>query len=257
MKTHDKKTTIYRLEGFLKRRDAERTQRIRPAQVGSLAALGEDQRSRNLSAWLHAPECIAWPAGAEYLFRLGRHRLALSTSGGAGRHERAVARAEAEFALVVEGPLFVIGARFGTAMPWAWARPYHWRFTAPTQRIVPASIALTPRNYARLWATLWITLVDDWTGRVRVRRAVALRPEFAHTLHGVLRAQALRPYQPSTVHRAGERLHEALPDLALRACVQTRCAAVSEPEPVSRWATQGARTEQDDTGFPISRRQPQ
>ena len=73
-------------------------------------------------------------------------------------------RAEAEFALVVEGPLLVFGFRFGDAMPWTWAAPYNWHFAPPAERVVPAAVDLTPDSYARLWATLWITLVDAATG---------------------------------------------------------------------------------------------
>ncbi|WP_406696984.1 hypothetical protein V5E97_38965 [Singulisphaera sp. Ch08] len=251
MKSHDNPEQIHRLEDRLKRRDTARIYPFRPDPAEAFTTVSDHHVAENPPAWLHTPARIHWPEGAAYQYRLGRHRLALTTSGVAGHHETDVAQAEAEFALVVEGPLLVLGARFGETMPWAWARPYHWYFTAPAKRVVPASIALTPRTYARLWATLWITLVDDRNGRVRVRRAVALRPEFTHTLHGVLRAQALRPFQGPTVQRALERLHEALPVLGLRACVRTRCAAVSEP--MSRWAVTEA--ERDKTKSHILSRQ--
>ena len=123
----------------------------------------------------------------------------------ASRHEAAVGRAEAEFALVVEGPLLVFGSRFGDALPWSWAAPYNWHFAPPAERVVPAAVPLTPETYARLWATLWITLVDTATGRARIGRAVALRPEFTHALHGVLREQAMRPFQVAAADRALDR----------------------------------------------------
>ena len=169
-----------------------------------------------------------WLEGAEYQYRLGRHRLILALRGVPGHREAAVGRAEAEFALVVEGPLLVFGYRFGDATPWSWAAPYNWHFAPPAERVVPAAIDLTPESYARLWATLWITLVDIDDGRVRVCRAVALRPEFTHALHGVLREQALRPFRGAAADRALDGLRDSATPLALRARVRTRCAAVSD-----------------------------
>ena len=89
--------------------------------------------------------------------------------------EALVGRAEVECALVVEGPLLVIGARFGDTQPWSWASPYNWHFAPPAERVVPAAVPLGPETYARLWATLWISLWDTATGQVRTGRALALR----------------------------------------------------------------------------------
>jgi hypothetical protein len=70
--------------------------------------------------------------------------------------------------------------------------------------------------------------MDTTPGRPRIGRAVALRPEFTHALHGVLREQAVRPFQVAAAERALDRLQFAACPLELRACVRTRCAAVSD-----------------------------
>ena len=160
--------------------------------------------------------------------------------------EAAVGRAEAEFALVVEGPLLVFGSRFGDTLPWSWAAPYNWHFAPPAERVVPAAVPLTPETYARLWATLWITLVDTATGRDRIGRAVALRPEFTHALHGVLREQAMRPFQVAAADRALDGLRCATDPLELRARVRTRCAAVSDHG--GRWASTRTEARRRGTG---------
>jgi hypothetical protein len=195
--------------------------------VAPLAATGDEGAFQGPVARVHEPDRTPWLEEAEYQYRLGSHGLVLAPRGVTPRHEAAVGRAGAEFALVVEEPLFVLGYRFGDVMPWSWAAPYNWHFAPPAERVVPAAVPLTPETYARLWATLWITLVDAADGRVRVRRAVALRPEFTHALHGVLRAQALRPFQGAAADRALDRLRYAATPLSLRARVRIRCAAVS------------------------------
>src|SRR3954451_10298344 len=119
-------------------------------------------RARWRGHWNRSPP--PWIESAEYQYRLGRHRLTLAFPGVPSRLEAAVGGAEAEFALVVEGPLLVLGYRFGDAVPWSWAAPYNWHFAPAAERVVPAAIDLTPDTYARLWATLWITLVDAADG---------------------------------------------------------------------------------------------
>jgi hypothetical protein len=231
-------TPIHRMEGLLRRRRAGAADRIRPAnfsgQVAPLIAAGGEGASGGPVACAHEPDRIPWLEGAEYQYRLGRHALVLAIRGMTERQEAAVGRAEAEFALGVEGPLLVIGYRFGDVVPWSWTAPYNWHFMPPAERVMPAATVLTPETYARLWATLWIILLDAEDGRVRIRRAVALRPEFTHALHGELRAQALRPFQGADADRALDRLRYAATPLLLRARVRTKCAAVSDDG--GRWA---------------------
>ena len=211
-----------RLEGLLRRCGAG-SARLMPPESASLAAAGDDGLSRDLREWAHTPARIPWLEGADYQYRLGSHRLVLATCGGARCCEAAVGRAEAEFALVVEGPLLVFGSRFGDTRPWIWAAPYNWHFAPPAERVVPAAVPLTPETYSRLWATLRITLVDTATGRDRIGRAVALRPEFTHALQGVLREQAMRPFQVAAADRALDALRCATDPLELRARARTRC----------------------------------
>ncbi len=232
MTGHARDTRINRIEGLLRKRGARSARRIRPAEltgrVAPLVATGDEDTFQGPVEWVHESDRIPWLEGAEYQYRLGSHGLVLATRGVTPHHEAAVGRAEAEFALVVEEPLFVLGYRFGDVMTWSWTAPYNWHFAPPTERVVPEAVRLTPETYARLWATLWITLVDADDGRVRVRRAVALRPEFTHALHGVLREQALRPFRGAAADRALDRLRYADTPLSLRALVRVRCAAVSK-----------------------------
>jgi hypothetical protein len=232
MNGHAKDCTNNRLSGTSRRPRAQAVRPLPPAKFGAfataLAASGNAGKSQDLLEWAHTPARIPWLEGAEYQYRLGRHQLILTTCGVASRHEAAIGRAEAEFALVIEGPLLVFGSRFGDTLPWSWAAPYNWHFAPPAERVVPAAVPLTPENYARLWATLWITLEDTATGRARIGRAVALRPEFTHALHGVLREQAMRPFQVAAADRALDRLQFGAGPLALRARVVTKCAAVSD-----------------------------
>jgi len=163
---------------------------------------------------------------AAYRYRLGSHSLVLASFGTSWRRRAAVRRAPAEFALAVEGPWIVFGYRFGEGTPWSWAVPYNWHF-GPSRRVVPAAVAPTPETYSRLWATLWISHVDVAEGRDRVLRAVALRPEFAHVLHGVLRDQSLRPFRAADAARALGRLRRMTRGSGLRVYARTRCAAAS------------------------------
>jgi hypothetical protein len=232
MNGHAKDGPINRLGCRLRRRKARSVRSLPPVEFAtfdaSLAATGAYGVSQDLLEWAHTPARIPWLDGAEYQYRLGSHKLILAGCGVARRYEAAVGRSEAEFALVVEGPLLVFGSRFGDNLPWSWAAPYNWHFAPPAERVVPAAVPLTPETHARLWATLWITLEDTTTGQARIGRAVALRPEFTHALHGVLREQAMRPFQVAAADRALDRLQFAAGPLALRARVVTNCAAVSD-----------------------------
>src|SRR4051794_13272936 len=109
-----------RLTG-LPRGGKARSARLMPPKSASLAWPGDDGLSRDLQKWTHTPARIPWLVGADYQYRIGSHRLVLATCGGAKCWEAAAGRAEAEFALVVEGPLLLLGSRFGDIRPWSWA----------------------------------------------------------------------------------------------------------------------------------------
>lgn len=227
-------TTGYRpgrLTGLLRGSHAGRAPPVYPPEsvaFGPVApAAHADLLCQELTDWAPTAGRISWIERANYRYHLGSHQLILAIRGVTERQRASVGRDEAEFALVVEGPLLVFGSRFGRTLPWSWATPYNWHFAPPGERVVPAAVPLTPETYARLWATLWITLVDTVPGQPRINRAVALRPEFTHALHGVLRQQAERPFQAAAAGRALDRLRYAARPLELLSQVRTRSAAVS------------------------------
>jgi hypothetical protein len=222
------------------------------ARVPVLPAARDDSLYQELMDWAPTFVRIPWLEGADYQYRLGSHQLLLAIRGVTDRQEAAVGRDEAEFALVVEGPLLVFGCRFGVTLPWCWTTPYNWHFAPPAERVVPAAVPVTPETYARLWTTLWITLVDTATGRARIRRAVALRPAFTHALHGALRERAMRPFQVAAACRALDGLQCAACSLDVRACVMTKCAPVSDCR--GRWAS--TRAGRDGVAHYISMRKP-
>ena len=90
--------------------------------------------------------------GVEYRCRRGGHELVLSLHGLTDLRAEAVAGGEAELALVVEGPLLVLGDRFGAAFPWAATARFHWQGLPPEARVVPPEVELTPASSARLGA---------------------------------------------------------------------------------------------------------
>jgi hypothetical protein len=255
MNGQEKGHSLNRLTGLLRRR---RTGSALPmpstgsALETALAPPGDEGLSPGLLEWAHTPARIPWLEGAYYQYRLGGHHLVLASCGVArcDECEVVVGRAEVECALVVEGPLLVLGSRLGDTRPWSWASPYNWHFAPPAERVVPAAVPLTPETYARLWATLWITLWDTATGRARMGRAVALRPEFTRALHGVLREQAMRPFHVASAERALDGLRFASAPLELRARVMTRSTAASRDG--GRWAL--PRTRRGDSAQGTSTR---
>jgi hypothetical protein len=167
---------------------------------------------------------ISWPEGAVYRCRRGGHDLILFARGIWPEFEADVARGEAEFALVVDDPLILLGYRFGKDAPWSFAAPFNWHLLPAAERVVPADVELSAESRSRLWSTLWVTLVDADTGLVRAQRAVALRPEFTRALHQALRDQADRPFSGAEGDRALARLGHADQDLLHLASHRTRCA---------------------------------
>jgi hypothetical protein len=171
-----------------------------------------------------------WPGGARYDYRRGAHELVLSSRGVDDRQAATIGRAEAEFALVVEGPLLVLGYRFGVSGPWSYTAPFNWHMVPRDERTVPAEVELSGATYSRLWATLRITLVDAESGAIRARRAVALRPEFTRALHATLRRQAREPFCGAVGDHALAWLHHSDVAPVARAVARARSAATSRPE---------------------------
>ena len=160
----------------------------------------------------------------------GGHELTLSHRGVTDRLAADVERAEAEFSLVVEGPWIVLCYRIGDSSPWSSASPFNWHMTPEGGRVVPAEVELSPETYARLWSTLWISLVDAESGVIRVRRAVALCPEFTRALHNAIRAQALEPFSGAAGDHALAWLSHSEGGPFDRAVARARCAAASCPD---------------------------
>jgi hypothetical protein len=158
MKGNAKGERLDRFTGLTRRSNASWARRMSPPESAALdsvhPAARDDLTSPELMDWAPTPRRIPWLDGADYQYRLGSHELILAIRGVTERQEAAVGRDEAEFALVVEGPLLVLGSRFGVTLPWSWATPYNWHFAPPAERDVPATVPLTPETYARLWSTL-------------------------------------------------------------------------------------------------------
>src|SRR4051794_33770262 len=150
MKGTTKRDPLIRPGGLVRSSQAGSARPVLPGRSTALTAAGDIGLSHDLREWANTPAHIPRPEGAHYQYRLGSHRMVLATCGGARCCEAAVGRAEAEFALVVEGPLLIFGSRFGDTRPWIWAAPYNWHFTPPAERVVPAAVPLTPETYARL-----------------------------------------------------------------------------------------------------------
>jgi hypothetical protein len=208
---------------LLKRRSG-RTGLPGPAKV--FPAVGQDTVA-GLERWARTSVHLPWFDGAEYQFRFGSHRLILGDRELTAHRETAVRTAEAEFALVVEGPLIVLGSRFG-GRPWIWASPYNWHFAPPAERTLPPRIPLTRANFARLWASLRIMLADSTTGTLRLLRAAALHPKFTHALHAELYEQAVRPFPVKAADRALDKLTYAAESLESRIRMRSRSAAATD-----------------------------
>lgn len=222
MTRHARDTPVNRLEGLTRRPRSPITRRPHDGDPWLLDVPGLVNHYH--PAWRagrHAT--VPVNPGAEYRYRVACHELNLAISGVTPRQAAAVRHGVAEFALAVAGPLLVFSYRFGAAVPWSSAAPYNWHFEPFLDRVIPPAVPLDSKTYARLWSTLWITLVDADNGRARAGRAVALRPEFTYALHGVLRAQALRRFHGAAADRALDRIRFAPGPFDLDVVATTWC----------------------------------
>src|SRR4051812_4031814 len=110
MKGTTKRDPLIRPGGLLRSSQAGSARPMFPGRSAALVAAGDFDLSHDLREWAHTPAHFPWPEGAHYRYRLGSHRLLLAPCGLARRSEAVIGRAEAEFALVVEGPLLVLGS---------------------------------------------------------------------------------------------------------------------------------------------------
>jgi hypothetical protein len=141
------------------------------------------------------PGRLEWPSGSRYQYTDSGHELILFEHAINENLCNAVGRGPAEFALVVESPLIVLGYRFGTVVPWSTA-PFSWHMQ-------PAAVrGRLPRELPGARALIGITLVGARDGIVHAQRSVTLAPEFSDSLHTAILAQANRPFDPHEYVRA-------------------------------------------------------
>ena len=139
---------------------------------------------------------------ARHSYHHGQHDLTLLVKGDGERHIADLRSGEAEFALVVEDPLILIGSRFGDAIPWSLA-PYNWHFTPREAQILPP-LAKSPGEER---IALAVVLVDAADKTIRARRCVTLSLDFTRALNEAIREQAQLPFDPRAQTRAMADLH--------------------------------------------------
>jgi hypothetical protein len=177
--------------------------------------IGADRSARRSPQGVVAPR----REGARYTYDVGEHELILTLRDVGDRQVEAVRRGEAEFALLLDDPLILIGARFGDAVPWTFAS-YCWHLLPRGARALPPASGAP--GEAR--ALLHVALVDWGSGQVRAERNVTLWLEFTRALHEAIREQARTVFDPKEHERALARLRRAHPSpeaLAARAAHRT------------------------------------
>ena len=174
----------------------------------------------------HRPGRPCRCAGAEYTYRHGGHELALSLRDVTDLHAEAVAGGEAEFALVVEGPLLVLGCRFGACVRWAAAAPFNWHWLPPVERVVPPDVELTPETFARLWGRCGSPSSRRISAGSGPGPPDALSPPFSFAPLAAPREQALQSYRDAVGQRALAWLSHTSEGLPERATCRIQCAAV-------------------------------
>jgi len=143
--------------------------------------------------------------GSRYDYRDGEHELTLIHRGAGRREARSLTAGAAEFALVVEGPLLLLCARFGEAIPWALA-PYR-----PAGPVARAEARALPQPGAETAsrALVTTTLIDPAGGPALARRGATVSLDFTRALHDAVRERALAPDDPAAIRRAWDRLRRS------------------------------------------------
>ncbi|WP_422926292.1 hypothetical protein [Singulisphaera sp. PoT] len=170
------------------------------------------------------------PDGSRFHCRRGFHELIIAQRCITGRLASTIQKAEAEFALIVEGPWIVLAYRFGDSPIWSYAEPFNWHLIPERERFVPAEVSLTAEAYSRLWLTLWITLIDADTGEVRALRSVALRPSFHQALSRAIREQSRREFSGAAADHALAWLNHGDDVPVQRAVARSSCAAAGRSD---------------------------
>jgi hypothetical protein len=112
-----------------------------------------------------------------------------------------VQRGPAEFAMIVEHPLIVLGYRFGNSISWNDV-PYCWHLQPSGRRVIPA---LDPSPEARV--LLWVSLIGTNDGIIHAQRGLTFSPTFTSILHHALRRQAMTSFIPEDCTSAISRLY--------------------------------------------------
>jgi hypothetical protein len=146
------------------------------------------------------------PPGSYYQYRSDRHELIRVIGRIEDEHRAAIGRGDAEFALVLEGPLLVFCSRFGAALPWS-GSAYHWHRVPRAERTLP------PAGAADAGVAMDVRLIEPREVRAEVARVVMLPAPFARVLHEAILEQARCSYDPSSERRALEGLRRRCPTL--------------------------------------------
>jgi hypothetical protein len=131
-----------------------------------------------------------WPVGAQYSYSLNGHELTLFASDINDNLVHDLRYGEAEFAVIVEHPVLVLGYRFGDSIHWSDV-PFSWHMQPAHCRVTPP-LESSPETRA----LLWITLVGADDGIIHAQRGMTLAPGFTCILQNAIRAQASTPFDP-------------------------------------------------------------
>ncbi len=143
---------------------------------------------------------------AQYTFVRREHELILTLRGVESRHAIAVARGEAEFALIDDTPLLVLCARFGDAIPWT-CSPFSWHHTTSKERILPPAAGSEDERRIQLQ----IILTDGDEGSIEATRCVTFTLDFSRALNEAIREQARLSYDPREQERRFKELKRRCP----------------------------------------------
>jgi len=146
------------------------------------------------------PKAAERPEGAviaRYSYIHGEHELLLTMPKVGDRERAALRTGEVEFALMADGPLVLIGARLGEAIPWSVAS-FCWHHL-PREARVPPPIADSP---AERRIPLVIALTESEGGTVRDSACVTLPLDFTRALNDAIRDQSRVSFDPTDQLRA-------------------------------------------------------
>ena len=146
------------------------------------------------------PRAAERPEGAvvaRYIYSLGEHELLLLMPRAGDRECAALRMEEAEFALIADGPLVLVGVRFGEAIPWAVAS-YCWHHLPKEARVAPPAAGAPEERRI----SLTVLLAESEGGAVRASACVTLPLDFTRALNEAIRDQSRVSFDPTEQMRA-------------------------------------------------------